>query len=149
MYYLANLVQRSINMRTQQRSYSPHKQKRYHWLIHNLLHHNGENFRPKNIRHRETNGDSWVDQYLVRYSRVVEQTDLPSFALLRPISFSDSCKSTINSAGVKSSLCRTRGKFDVTLPNVCGGVVTIAPKTDRTRFLGSCCPLSIDTIRGR
>ena len=44
---------------------------------------------------------------------------------------------------------RTRGKFEVTVPKLCGGVVTIEPKTERTRFLGSGFPLRIDTIRGR
>lgn len=43
----------------------------------------------------------------------------------------------MSSAGVSSSLCRTRGKLDVTLPNVSGGVVTIELNTDRTRFFGS------------
>lgn len=70
-------------------------------------------------------------------------------AAFNPISFSDSCRRTISSAGVRSSLCRTRGRFDVTLPNVCGGVVTMDPNTERTRALASCDPLRMDTMRGR
>ena len=69
--------------------------------------------------------------------------------LFNPISFSFSCKTTINSAGVNSSLCLTRGTFEVTVPNDCGGVVTIELNTDRTILLASCVPLSIETMRGK
>ena len=61
---------------------------------------------------------------------------LPSMAAFKPISFSDSCNKTMSSAGVRSSLCRTRGKLDVTVPKLCGGVATIELKTERTKFLG-------------
>lgn len=70
-------------------------------------------------------------------------------AALSPISFSDSCSRTMSSAGVSSSLCRTRGKLDVTVPKLCGGVATIELKTERTKFLGSGFPLRIETMRGR
>lgn len=78
-----------------------------------------------------------------------EGGDAPSIAALRPISFSDSCKRTMSSAGVRSSLWRTRGKFELTLPNPWGGADTTELKTDRTRFWGSGFPLRIDTMRGR
>ena len=70
-------------------------------------------------------------------------------AAFRPISFSDSCRSTMSSAGVRSSLCLTRGRFELTLPKPWGGAVTTELKTDLTRFLGSGFPLRIDTMRGR
>lgn len=73
----------------------------------------------------------------------------PSIVLFKPISFSDSCSNTISSAGVRSSLCRTRGRLDVTLPNVCGGVVTMDSNTLFTSCLFSGVPFSIDTMRGR
>jgi len=69
--------------------------------------------------------------------------------LFSPISFSFSCNTTINSAGVNNSLCLTRGTFEVMVPNDCGGVVTIELNTDRITLLGSGVPLSIETIRGR
>lgn len=74
---------------------------------------------------------------------------VPSIVLFNPISFSFSCNTTINSAGVNSSLCLTRGTFDVMVPNDCGGVVTIELNTDRTTLFGSGVPLSIETIRGK
>jgi hypothetical protein len=73
----------------------------------------------------------------------------PSMALFSPISFSDSCSITISSTGVSNSLCRTRGRLEVTLPNAWDGVVTIELNTERTRFLGSVWPSRMDTIRGR
>lgn len=55
----------------------------------------------------------------------------------------------MSSGGVNNSLCLTLGRFEVTLPKVCGGVVTTELNTDRTKFFGSACPLRIETIRGR
>jgi hypothetical protein len=69
--------------------------------------------------------------------------------LFSPISFSFSCSTTINSAGVNSSLCLTRGTFEVTVPNECGGVVTIELNTDRMTLFGSGVWFSIETMRGR
>ena len=79
----------------------------------------------------------------------ITRSNAPSIVLFKPISFSDSCNNTINSAGCRSSLCRTRGRFDVTLPNVCGGVVTIDSNTFLTSCLVSAVPFSIDTMRGK
>lgn len=74
---------------------------------------------------------------------------LPSIALLSPISRSDSWSKTMSSAGVSSSLCRTRGRLDVTLPKVSGGVVTMELNTERTSCFGSGVPLRMDTMRGK
>ena len=121
-------------------------------FVDELVHHDGENLRAEDVGHRETYGDSCgrrVGSATAHVSPVMETRSSPSMALFRPISFSDSWSKTISSAGVNSSLCRTRGRLDVTLPNVSGGVVTMELNTERTRFLGSGVPLRMDTIRGR
>lgn len=55
----------------------------------------------------------------------------------------------MSSAGLSNSLCRTRGKFELTLPKCWGGVEMIASKTDRTRFLSSALFERRAAMRGR
>ena len=69
------------------RTYSAHEQSWKDRLIKDLLHDHRENLRAEDVRHRETDSDSFQNA-LEKPSTLRQHAHIPSIALLIPISFS-------------------------------------------------------------